>query len=527
MRTVTKILLSVAFLFVANIAVGDNEFDDEARDMAWSNATNWTNTTTGNDTFTEGENTIVGGGFTVILDTTAGLDAFDDLNDLALIEDATFNHSAGTINGSGPSWIKIGDGDGQPGTYNMSGTAQVLNQDVFALGDFGGTGVLNLSGDANITTNNGATLGGGTGSNGTVNQTGGQFNSGAWIGMSNNGGGTMTYNISGGALRSNGDFLTVGEDGESTLNVSGIAIVEANGIGMIVGRNAAGIGTLNVDGSTASITVNDLRVAIDQDLNDVGANGTIHFAPDAGGATPIISADNTDLGAAAFLTVDLTGIPNWVPSGSGDSTIDLLLIDNAAPPVGEFDGLAQGAIVPGTNGARISYMGGDDNNDVYLIGISISSGPVTVTADTLTVMPGVIAGGGLPELEESDNMYLRIFRDPIGINAVTQFVLTATSPTASPTTFDFTLEGNVVSRPNVVQRIELFDYVAGSFETVDERNANRTPNPDLTVTVSPGGDLSRFVDQTTNEIQARIRYRADIARAQFASNTDQAVWTIE
>ena len=83
MAKVTKTLLCVAFLFVANIAVGDNEFDDEARDMVWANATNWTNTITGNNTFTEGENTIVGAGLTAILNTTTGLDAFDDLNDLA------------------------------------------------------------------------------------------------------------------------------------------------------------------------------------------------------------------------------------------------------------------------------------------------------------------------------------------------------------------------------------------------------------------------------------------------------------
>ena len=134
---------------------------------------------------------------------------------------------------------------------------------------------------------------------------------------------------------------------------------------------------------------------------------------------------------------------------------------------------------------------------------------------------------GLPELAESDNEDLRLFRDPVAINAVTQFVITATSPTFAPTTFDFTLEGSCVSRPNVVQRVELFDYVAGAFEVVDEQDANRVPSPDLTVVISPPGDLARFVDQATGEIQARVRYRADIARAQFASNTDQAVWTIE
>ena len=152
--------------------------------------------------------------------------------------------------------------------------------------------------------------------------------------------------------------------------------------------------------------------------------------------------------------------------------------------------------------------------------------PVTVAGETLAVSPGIISAGGLPELENSDNSNLVIFRDTGSINAVTQFVLTATSPTATPSALEFTLEGKCVSRPNVVQRIELFDYVANAYEVVDERNANRTPNPDLTVVAAPGGDLSRFVDPTTLEMQARVRYRADIARAGFSSNTDQAIWTI-
>ena len=65
-----------------------------------------------------------------------------------------------------------------------------------------------------------------------------------------------------------------------------------------------------------------------------------------------------------------------------------------------------------------------------------------------------------------------------------------------------------------------------AYETVDEQNAVRMP-PDLSITVAPTGDLSRFVDQTTREIQARVRYRADSPRASFSSRTDQAVWNIE
>ncbi len=153
--------------------------------------------------------------------------------------------------------------------------------------------------------------------------------------------------------------------------------------------------------------------------------------------------------------------------------------------------------------------------------------PTVVVGETLTVMPGIQNAGGLPELEASDNLDLNIFRDPVSTAAVTQFVLSATSPTATPTTFEFTLEGNCIARPNVVQRIEFFNYITNAYEVVDERNANRTPNPDLTVVVTPTGDLSRFVDQTSRAIQTRVRYRADSPRAGFASNTDQAIWTIQ
>jgi hypothetical protein len=180
---------------------------------------------------------------------------------------------------------------------------------------------------------------------------------------------------------------------------------------------------------------------------------------------------------------------------------------------------AIGAVDLFSNGAQTIYY------DNFSLAVFVEA-PVTVPAESLTVAPGILNAGGLPELENSDNQFVQIFRNPGGTTAVTQFVITGTSPTASPSALEFTLEGKCVSRPNVVQRIELFNYQSASYEVVDERNANRTPNPDLTVVVTATGDLSRFVDQTTLEMQARVRYRADIPRAGFSSNTDQAIWTV-
>ena len=165
-----------------------------------------------------------------------------------------------------------------------------------------------------------------------------------------------------------------------------------------------------------------------------------------------------------------------------------------------------------------------ENDNIDALGLQNPAFPVT--ADSFGVAPGILASGGLAELQLSDNQDLRIFRDSSTVAAVTRFVVKGRSPTTTPCRFDFVLEGSCVARSNVVQQIELFNYLTSSFEVVDIRNANRSPAPDLVVTASATGDLSRFVDPTTGEIQARVRYRGDVNRLRFSSNTDQAIWII-
>ena len=124
-------------------------------------------------------------------------------------------------------------------------------------------------------------------------------------------------------------------------------------------------------------------------------------------------------------------------------------------------------------------------------------GPVTVTPDSYTVTRGDYVSGGLPELSASDNMDLTIRRRNADLVSRTEFSVQSTSPTATPSVFEFTLEGNVLARGNVVQTIELFDYDAADWELVHTSNANRAPMPDKTVTATPAGDLSRFVEGGT------------------------------
>lgn len=149
-----------------------------------------------------------------------------------------------------------------------------------------------------------------------------------------------------------------------------------------------------------------------------------------------------------------------------------------------------------------------------------------VAPESFTVTRGEYISGGLPELTESDNMDLSIRRLVTDLHSRTEFGVKSTSPTAFPTTFGFSLEGAVIASSNVVQTIELFDYDAAAWELVNTMDAVRTPGSDSVVTATPTGDLSRFVEAGTMCIEARIHFQSDSPRQRFASNTDQAVWTI-
>ena len=151
---------------------------------------------------------------------------------------------------------------------------------------------------------------------------------------------------------------------------------------------------------------------------------------------------------------------------------------------------------------------------------------VQVVPNSFLVTRGDYVSGDETDLADSDNADLSLRRSNSDLQSRTEFEVKSTSPTATPTIFEFTLEGSVFARGNVVQTIELFDYDTAAWELVDTTNANRAPMPDTVVTATATGDLSRFVEAGTMCIEARILYKSDRNRQKFASNTDQAIWTI-
>jgi autotransporter-associated beta strand protein len=206
------------------------------------------------------------------------------------------NRTNGTVNQSGNSVVTIGNAVVQPGevwiggtgdgAYNLSGgtlnawTRQGVTVGLQTHPNSGEVGIGTVTitgGTANLT---GLTLGKFGNAKGTVNQSAGTVNVGLSVAggdFTQNGTGLIlggieatgtaavdsadpasgTYNLSGGAL--NAAFVTVGDHGVGTLNISGSGALTAGG-GVIVARTlshefdggtrVASIGTVNLDGGT-------------------------------------------------------------------------------------------------------------------------------------------------------------------------------------------------------------------------------------------------------------------------------------
>lgn len=128
----------------------------------------------------------------------------------------------------------------------------------------------------------------------------------------------------------------------------------------------------------------------------------------------------------------------------------------------------------------------------------------TILPSSFTVTRGQLTGGGLNDLFFSDNAYVNVeARRPTEIAAASvEIEVAGTSPIATPAELKFILEAGQSGDP-VIQRIELFNYESGFWETVDERNA---PFADTTVVIAISSNAARFVQSGTRQVKARVGY---------------------
>lgn len=224
-----------------------------------------------------------------------------------------------------------------------------------------------------------------------------------------------------------------------------------------------------------------------------------------------------------FLANDTNQNDPWSLLYSDGSTIEILL------RVGEvIDGKKISFIAgPGRfeNGVvHVNVRFVDDSIAAYQFDFG-SAKPETVVVDSLTVSKGVLRSGDEASLLSSDNQRASISRNSQLISPTIELVVRGVSSNENPSRLSFTLESNVFARSGIVQEIELYNYDTNTFEVVDTRNASRFV--DAVHLVEPVGDVSRFIENGTGCLEARVSYTAPINRARFSASIDQANWDLE
>ena len=130
--------------------------------------------------------------------------------------------------------------------------------------------------------------------------------------------------------------------------------------------------------------------------------------------------------------------------------------------------------------------------------------PVLASPVGVAISTGSLVSGELPEILDSDDQYLVI--DPTfgPFRYQLAYTVDAISPTATSSTIEFNCESHTFNIVGTVeQKVELFNYLTGEFESIDTR---LTTSNDSMVSIIVNGNPSRFVEAGTGAMQARLSY---------------------
>ncbi|MEO5914066.1 MAG: hypothetical protein ABIS50_07525 [Luteolibacter sp.] len=306
----------------------------------------------------------------------------------------TVSVSGGILNNNGE--LQIGNGTGGVGTVTLSGGA-INTASWVSIGRTGGNGTVNVNGGTLTKTGTGTAFIIGDASTGTLNQTSGTFNAEGEFRIGGGAGSNGTFIMSGGTLNETtaASAFAVGLGGTGALTQSNAASITSNGefwIGstsngnytisggtlntnswFVVGRNANGVGVINMSGGTITKGgANDLVVGGD----NATANGTITMT----GGLINVTAGVTNIGKGGGTgtltmssTADYRTTQMVVGVGTGIGTVNL----NGGT-------LKTTGLNGGTGGSTVHFNGGT----------------LQATANTGTIISGlgtadVQAGGAL------------------------------------------------------------------------------------------------------------------------------------
>ncbi|MGI8923946.1 MAG: S8 family serine peptidase [Fimbriimonadales bacterium] len=159
---------------------------------------------------------------------------------------------------------------------------------------------------------------------------------------------------------------------------------------------------------------------------------------------------------------------------------------------------------------------------------SVSGGTTTVKPLRFSVTRGVLQSGELQDLFESEDekIVIQQRRPFLASDPSAQLVVESNSPTedASKLLYRFEASSNAMPRQGVPQRLELWNFVIGRYEIIDERPVSGT---DTVVEVSFTEDASRFIEPSTKLMRARMGwFDRGVAFLNWAARIDLTEWEV-
>jgi hypothetical protein len=193
-----------------------------------------------------------------------------------------------------------------------------------------------------------------------------------------------------------------------------------------------------------------------------------------------------------------------IGAGSGRSYVSSTDgVGGVGAPLGNGNSFVNSAAL-GLNFASASYLG--SGNWDFSIGVDTGAAPLEFSPTALNPIRGVLVGGNLAALLNSDDT--RLVHRPGIVFSTTQapvsFEVVGTAPQQTASELRFVIESQG-SAPAVSQRVELFDYVSNAYVPFPATNLTTA---DVTREVVVSTNASRYIQAGTREVKARLEFRA-------------------
>lgn len=220
--------------------------------------------------------------------------------------------------------------------------------------------------------------------------------------------------------------------------------------------------------------------------------------------------------SALYYSCSFDGGDTWLPNTQVSPTFNHTLGYPNQNKMGDYLGL-----VSDNGGARVAYCATfNGEEDVYYLRIP---SPEAVSPWSAAGVLGSVVSGGPSSVAYTDGLSLLVKTGfLLGQDRAAVVEFRGTTSILSPSKLRLKVEAN--GSPGSTQRVQMFNYQSQQFETVDTRPSTAS---DSTVLVDTTGDRSRFVNQGSGEMRARIRYEAGaIVRGTPSGRLDHVQWIV-